>query len=111
MAALVKQSLSQCPNSKIVVSGYSQGAEVVHNAMSSQGLKSGQVAAAVLFGDPDLDSSGGSVTNIPKADVQENCAPGDVICELGILVIEPAHLTYGAYAPGAAQFIIKALGL
>ena len=79
--------------------------------MSSQGLKSGQVAAAVLFGDPDLDSSGGSVTNIPKADVQENCAPGDVICELGILVIEPAHLTYGAYAPGAAQFIIKALGL
>ena len=108
MAALVKQSIAQCPSSKIVVSGYSQGAEVVHNAMASQGLKPGQVAAAVLFGDPDKSQS---VANIPKASVQENCAVGDVICELGILIVEPAHLTYGAYAVGAARFIIKALGL
>jgi cutinase len=108
MAALVKQSLAQCPSSKIVVSGYSQGAMVVHNAMASQGLKSGQVAAAVLFGDPDMSSS---VANVPKAAIQENCALGDVICEFGILIVEPAHLTYGAYAAGAAQFIIKTLGL
>jgi cutinase len=108
MASLVKQALSQCPNTKVVVSGYSQGAEVVHNAMSTQGLKSGQVAAAVLFGDPDMSSS---VANIPKGNVMENCAFGDVICEMGVLIVTAAHLTYGAYAGAAAQFAIKATGL
>lgn len=40
MAALVKQALSQCPSTKVVLSGYSQGAMVVHNAAGS--LTSGQ---------------------------------------------------------------------
>jgi hypothetical protein len=32
MAQLVSQATSQCPKSKVVVSGYSQGGQLVHNA-------------------------------------------------------------------------------
>lgn len=34
MATLVDKTIAACPNTKIVLSGYSQGAMVVHNAMS-----------------------------------------------------------------------------
>jgi predicted esterase len=32
IAQLISQATSQCPNSKVVVSGYSQGGQLVHNA-------------------------------------------------------------------------------
>jgi cutinase len=32
MAQLVGQAATQCPNAKVVVSGYSQGGQLVHNA-------------------------------------------------------------------------------
>lgn len=34
MASLVNKTAAACPNTKIVLSGYSQGCQVVHNAMS-----------------------------------------------------------------------------
>ena len=48
MASLVTQALQACPNTKIVLSGYSQGACVVHNAASR--LNAADIDAAVLFG-------------------------------------------------------------
>ena len=41
MAKLVKQALSQCPKTKVLLGGYSQGAMVVHNAANS--LDAGQI--------------------------------------------------------------------
>jgi len=109
MAADVKQALAQCPNTKIVVSGYSQGGMVVHNAFSSQGLTSSQVKAAVLFGDP---FNGQGVGNIPSANIKEYCASGDSVCDgSGTFAITSAHTTYGNNADDAANFIIQALGL
>jgi predicted esterase len=109
MASDVKQALAQCPNTKIVVSGYSQGGMVVHNAFSSQGLTSSQVSAAVLFGDP---FNGQSVGNLPSSAVEEFCASGDSVCDgSGSFAITQAHLTYGSNADDAATFIIQALGL
>jgi len=109
MASDVKQTLAQCPNTKIVVSGYSQGGMVVHNAFSSQGLTNSQVSAAVLFGDP---FNGQSVGNLPSSVVKEFCASGDSVCDgSGSFAITQAHLTYGNNADDAATFIIQALGL
>lgn len=32
MAQLVSQAMTQCPDTKLVMSGYSQGGQLVHNA-------------------------------------------------------------------------------
>ncbi|EAW19003.1 carbohydrate esterase family 5 protein [Aspergillus fischeri NRRL 181] len=104
MASLVKQALSQCPDTKVVVGGYSQGAMVVHNAANS--LSEGQIAAAVLFGDPFKSQAVGKVD---KADVKEYCAAGDPVCLNGVNVL--AHLSYGDDAAEAAQFLVTASGV
>lgn len=109
MASLVKQSISQCPNSKIALSGYSQGAMVVHNAVAQQGVDASKVGAVVLFGDP---FNGQSVGSVPSSKVLEICASGDQVCNgSGTFAITQAHLSYGNNADQAASFIVSAAGL
>lgn len=43
MASLVSQAQTQCPSTKIVMSGYSQGGQLVHNAAKT--LTAAQIAA------------------------------------------------------------------
>lgn len=52
-ADLANQANTQCPDSKLVFSGYSQGAQVVHlgSALLGDDVLS-KVSAVVLFGDP-----------------------------------------------------------
>lgn len=54
-ADLVTLAQTQCPSSKIVMSGYSQGGQIVHNAA---GLLSTSVmnaiSSVVIFGDPGM---------------------------------------------------------
>jgi cutinase len=88
MAKLVKQALSQCPNTKVVVGGYSQGSMVVHNAASSLTQAVGKLASSK---------------------VKEYCASGDPVCENGFNVM--AHITYGSDAKEAATFLIQASGV
>lgn len=104
MAQLVQQALKQCSNTKVVLGGYSQGAMVVHNAASK--LSSGQVSGAVLFGDPFRSQA---VENVDASKVKEFCAQGDPVCLNGANVM--AHISYGADAEEAAQFLIKAAGV
>lgn len=52
-ASLVQQAMTQCPGTKLVMSGYSQGGQLVHNAAAELPASvTGAVAAAVIFGDP-----------------------------------------------------------
>lgn len=106
MASKANAILSRCPNTKLALSGYSQGACVVHNAVQSQGLAASKVAAVVLFGDP---FNGQSVGSVPASKVLEICAPGDTICR------GPAgsagHLSYGNNAAQAATFIENTTGV
>ncbi|OJJ31632.1 hypothetical protein ASPWEDRAFT_698165 [Aspergillus wentii DTO 134E9] len=104
MAKLVKQALQQCPDTKVVLGGYSQGSMVVHNAANS--LSDGQVTAAVLFGDPFKMLNVGKLSSDK---VKEFCAAGDPVCENGFNVI--AHLSYGGEAKTAAQFLVQAAGV
>jgi cutinase len=90
------------------LSGYSQGAEVVHDAFLHQGLSSTQVKAALMFGDPFNGTPAG---NLPSNKLEEICAPGDLICETDTLIVTLNHLTYGNYADQAASWVIGALGL
>ncbi|KAK1141143.1 hypothetical protein N8T08_009310 [Aspergillus melleus] len=104
MASLVQQALKQCPNTKVVLGGYSQGAMVVHNAASK--LSAGQISGAVLFGDPFKAQA---VGKLDKSKTKEFCASGDPVCENGFNVM--AHVTYGGKAKEAAQFLVQAAGL
>ena len=104
MAQYAQQALQKCPKTKVVLGGYSEGSMVVHNAANA--LSAGQVAGAVLFGDP-FKMFG--VGKLAPGSVREFCALGDPVCENGFNVL--AHVSYGADAQTAAQFLIKAAGV
>jgi len=109
LASLLQQGNSQCPSSKVVVGGYSQGAAVVHGAISNSGLSSAviaQIKGIVLFGDTQYQQNGGIIVGYPPSETEIYCAPGDLVCN-GTLTITPAHLTYGAYAARAASFLVS----
>lgn len=54
-ASLVTKAFTNCPNTKIVMSGYSQGAQLVHNAASELSTSTMEkVSAVVTFGDPGM---------------------------------------------------------
>jgi cutinase len=108
MAALVEQALKQCPSTKIIVSGYSQGAMVVHNAFS-KGVSASQVSGAVVFGDPLKRQA---ISGLSTDKVKEFCGTSDQICGGGgDGGATGSHLSYGSVADSAATFAIQAAGL
>ncbi|KAI7780484.1 cutinase [Diaporthe eres] len=107
MAELAQQALSKCPNTKVVLSGYSQGGQLVHNAAKLLPADTAQkIAAAVTFGDPD---NGQSFANIPAGNAKIYCHPLDNICQNGYL-ITAFHYSYSTqYVPAAADFVASKL--
>jgi cutinase len=108
MAGLVTQAMKQCPDSKIVMSGYSQGGQLVHNAaaqLSTATMKA--VSSIVIFGDPD---NGDAIPGIAATSVKTVCHTGDAICAGQDLVLAP-HLTYSTDASAAADFVVGKSGL
>ncbi|KAF8054229.1 cutinase [Lyophyllum atratum] len=104
MASSVTAKAEACPDTKIVISGYSQGAQVTHIAAGELSAAiQDRVNAAVVFGDP----KNGQAFPGPIASRSKTfCAPGDNICDGGVLVL-PAHLGYGSDAPAAAAFVVS----
>ncbi|KAH8671961.1 carbohydrate esterase family 5 protein [Tricladium varicosporioides] len=109
MAKLVQQAMTQCPNTKVVMSGYSQGGQLVHNAAKMMDAATqAKVNSVVIFGDPD---NGQAVGSIPAAKTKVICHATDNIC-MGGSTILAAHLTYGSQNAGeAAQFVKTAAGM
>jgi cutinase len=108
MSDLVQSALSRCPGTKIIVSGYSQGAMVVHSALRN-GVISSQIGGAVLFGDPLKRSPVGDLS-INR--VKQFCGTSDFICGGdGDGGATGGHISYGAVADAAATFAIQAAGL
>ena len=105
LQSLLQEANSRCPTSTVVVSGYSQGAAIVHGAMAgvSDSIKN-QIAAAVLFGDTRNQQEGGMIAGFPQDKTLIICNSGDLVC-VGTLVIAPAHLQYEARVPEAVDFI------
>ncbi|KAF2125341.1 carbohydrate esterase family 5 protein [Dothidotthia symphoricarpi CBS 119687] len=108
MAQLVATALKQCPKTKVVVSGYSQGGMVVHNAFKN-GLSASQVVGAVLFGDPMKTQAVGS---LPSSKVKQFCGTSDQVCGGGgDGGATGGHTDYGKVADAAAAFAIQVAGL
>jgi cutinase len=113
------KAATKCPSTKIVLSGYSQGAQLVANAAgkisaaNAARVVAGKFASAfatqlptnfhpvVNFGDPN---GGRALSKIPSSKVLTVCHSGDNICEGGSS-ITAAHLNYQQDAPAAATFV------
>lgn len=94
-----------CPDSTMLVGGYSQGAAVVDNAV--QGLPAAmqsKIAGVVLFGFTRNQQDKGQIPGYPPAQTKVFCATGDKVCD-GTLTITAAHLSYAANADSAATFL------
>jgi hypothetical protein len=54
-ANLVNQAYSKCPNTKVVMGGYSQGGQIVHTAAQAlPAATMNKVNAVLIFGDPGM---------------------------------------------------------
>ncbi|KAM0559349.1 hypothetical protein ACHAPJ_004373 [Fusarium lateritium] len=107
MASLVKQAYQKCPKTKVVLSGYSQGAMLVHNAAKSLPAETTKnIAAVVNFGDPFQKQA---VQGVPADRVKIICHSGDGVCA-GSAAITPDHLTYNKDAGTAATFVASKVG-
>ncbi len=104
MPQLVERTMIQCPDTKLCVSGYSQGTQVVHNALE---ILTGDEAATqfidsvVTFGDPDHKLPFGDV---PQDKVSVFCHKADNICLNGSGIKLP-HLTYCHNVGAEAAFV------
>ncbi|KAI9879814.1 MAG: hypothetical protein M1830_006996 [Pleopsidium flavum] len=102
LASLAEQAASQCPKTQIILSGYSQGAQVVHlGAAQIPALVASRVTAVVLFGDPE---KGQRLQNISADNVSTFCFVSDLIC-YGKPIVLPSHLSYSLDAYAAAAFV------
>ncbi|KAH7133349.1 cutinase-domain-containing protein [Dactylonectria estremocensis] len=107
MASLVESAMKKCPDTKVVISGYSQGAMLVHNAAKSLSSDvTGKIAAAVTFGDPYQKQA---VTGVSAARTKVFCHSGDGVCA-GTFAITSEHLNYSQDADAAAAFVVSAIG-
>jgi hypothetical protein len=106
--AAITDYLQQCPGKRVVLGGYSQGAEVVRNAfLNLKDTQKRSVAAVALFGDPlfnpkdtqivrgtflnftgiDISLLGDRATKIPGAWNQrfvDYCTFGDPVCNYNV---------------------------
>ncbi|KAI9054449.1 hypothetical protein LZ554_001611 [Drepanopeziza brunnea f. sp. 'monogermtubi'] len=104
MASLVEQAFSQCPETKVTISGWSQGAQLVHNAAEELTPETAaKVSSAITFGDP---KNGEAFGQIPPSRTKIFCNEGDYICEDSIIITDK-HSTYEHDAPAAAEFVLQ----
>ncbi|KAJ5054019.1 uncharacterized protein L3040_000305 [Drepanopeziza brunnea f. sp. 'multigermtubi'] len=106
MAVQIFDAFLSCPETKLVVAGYSQGGQLVHNALAALPAEvAAWISKVVLFGAPNVDTAT-AIANIPPDKVWKSCHPADDICDGGMLVL-PWHVTYGLDAKDAAEFVVS----
>lgn len=132
----VQSTAASCPNTEIVLGGYSQGAAVAGYTTAGSvpagfvlpaGISgpmpasvASHVAAVVLFGTPSPLFLGLADHDAPPIEIGERyqsktlelCAPGDPVCSPGISLDRAAHSAYkdNGMAYQAADFVVRQLG-
>jgi len=106
MQVLLTKAVTQCPTSKIVAAGYSQGAAVVHRAVQylDEDIRD-RITAVVTFGDTQTLQDGGRIIGFPLDKTLIICNVGDIICT-GTLYVFPIHLDYTKRVPEAVHWLI-----
>ncbi len=117
-SAHIEDTVTTCPNTKIVLGGYSQGATVINLASSEvPPTVADHVAAVALFGEPSSGFSsmlwGGPLPTINPLYAGKTislCATDDPICSGGGNLV--AHVSYIEYGMTnqAATYAVNRLG-
>jgi cutinase len=131
--AHVQYMVTNCPNTRLVLGGYAQGAMVIDlitiarasvagfNAATLTADQADHVAAVAVFGNPTTRFLGGPISEISPwygAKAIDLCAPGDPVCSPGGLslpthddLFSPAHLSYAhsGMPSQAATFVVNHL--
>ena len=137
LAAGVQRTAAACPGTRFVLMGYSQGADVVGDALAGRSVRgpvaarpaipaalSDRVAAVLLFGDPtftageDFNVGTGTRSGIfPRGAggldafagrTQSFCNRNDRFCQGGTSLA--AHLDYAKFLADATDFVAGQLG-
>ncbi|KAL0933103.1 cutinase [Colletotrichum truncatum] len=104
MAKVATSTQSKCPNTKLTMSGYSQGSQVARLAIAQMPPDAqAKVSSVVLFGDP---LGGKAIQGIDSTRLLVVCHTGDNICQGGSFIFDP-HLNYSLDAPTAALFVMQ----
>jgi cutinase len=117
LVAHLSEQAAACPNQRFVVVGYSQGAFVVQDALGA-GIRlpgtttvaarpASRIAAVLLFGDP-IRLLGRAVHGPWAGRIDDVCATGDPICQLGGLN-PAAHVRYAYDLRSAADYAASRL--
>ncbi|KAH9210756.1 cutinase [Leptodontidium sp. 2 PMI_412] len=104
LVSFAQLASSKCPNTQIILSGYSQGAQLIHLAGPSLTSVASKIAAVVVFGDPYNNQA---ISNISPSKVRSFCANGDFICNRNGGFDPNAHTSYGKNAAEAAAFVLS----
>ncbi len=118
-SAHIQDTVASCPNTKIVLGGYSQGATVIDLSTSAMPASvADHVAAVALFGEPSSGFSsmlwGGrplpTISPLYSTKTINLCAPDDPICTGGGNIL--AHVSYiqSGMTSQAATFAADRLG-
>jgi cutinase len=117
-AAHIQDTVASCPNTKLVLGGYSQGSTVIDLASNSMPAPvADHVAAVALFGEPTSQFSsmlwGGqplpTISPLYGPKTISLCAPDDPICSPGGNIM--AHVSYieSGMTNQAATFAVNRL--
>lgn len=80
-ASLVNTTLSKCPNTILSLAGYSQGAQLIHDAVPLLPANTtNKISSIVMFGDP---KNGTAIAGVDNTKVMTICHAGDNICQGG----------------------------
>jgi cutinase len=118
-SAHIQDTVASCPNSRIVLGGYSQGSTVIDLATNAMPASvADHVAAVTLFGEPTSGFSsmlwGGqplpAINPVYSGKTLSLCAPDDPICSGGGNII--AHVSYieAGMTNQAATFAVSKIG-
>ncbi|WP_237752541.1 cutinase family protein [Mycolicibacterium aromaticivorans] len=119
----VENLVAACPATHVVLSGYSQGADVIDLLTATSGAAfgtptpmpdavAGHVAAVVVFGNPSRKMGGGPLPGrspLYGGKALDVCLTGDPICSNGADLLAHSRYVSSGVVKQAAQFAVSRL--
>lgn len=104
---IMNLAMTQCPDTTVVMGGYSQGSAVVDNAIQEMpAAQQAKVAGVVVWGFTRAEQDNLQIPGYPVAQTKVFCAQGDLVCN-DTLTITAAHLSYGRNADESGAFLAQ----